>query len=365
MFPGGGRRESGLQKRERLARRDLVADGRQRLARRREQASGLRRADLRERTGPRGDHRRHAHALDEPALRDRLRLRKDFPLLLLEEADALGRLRKFRVLRRVRVGEDFDRAQFDDGVGALRRHEERELPPARLGERERGEIDAGFGRLGLRMLQRGVALAQEELHRPFAARLESAQVRDVRDEGRRRAHGGRLVLGEDFVAVGPNGDLRRLLLVLVAAGWVVVGIRFAASGQQGRGQHGGQHHSGPRESGFHSSTKSESTLSGNYRQRIMAGHTMSVGAPESARDDGRKSGQRRSARAGGRRKVSRWRRWISVHRQFNRAGEHRRQQRLLPHDEGRREEECLALGEKLGFVVRRVVMVVRVAILMV
>ena len=97
----------------------------------------------------------------------------------------------------------------------------------------------------------------------------------------------------------------------------------------------------------------------------MAGHTMSVGAPESARDDGRKSGQRRSAGAGGRRKVSRWRRWISVHRQFNRDGEHWRQQRLLPHDEGRREEECLALGEELGFVVACEMVLVRVAILMV
>ena len=285
-FRRRGRGERGLQHRERLTGNHLVTDDGQRFARRGEQATGLRRADLRERAGPGRDGRRHAHALDEPARRDRLNLRENFPLLLLEEAYALGRLRQLRVLRGVRVGEDFDRAQLDGGVRPVRRHEESDLPLARLGERERGQVNPRLRRRGLRMLDRGVALPQDELHQSLAARLQREQVGDVGDEGRRLAGGGRLVLGEDLVAVGPDGDLRRLFLMRVVGVRVVVGIGLAAAGQHGQRHYGGQPEGGPRESGLHSFAKSKFALSGNVRQMAVSGHTTPAGAPGLARNKG-------------------------------------------------------------------------------
>lgn len=78
----------------------------------------------------------------------------------------------------------------------------------------------------------------------------------MRDEGHGLARDGRFVLGEDLVAVGPDGNLSGLLLVLMAAlGFVGVAVVIVAlaAGEQNSGQQGGQPHGGTRKSRFHKS----------------------------------------------------------------------------------------------------------------
>jgi hypothetical protein len=84
-------------------------------------------------TGPGRDHRRHAHALDEAALCHRLGLRQNLPLLLLEEADAFGRLLFLAVVGVVLGFENLDRRQRDSFLAVVGRNADADVPVAALG----------------------------------------------------------------------------------------------------------------------------------------------------------------------------------------------------------------------------------------
>ena len=76
----------------------------------------------------------------------------------------------------------------------------------------------------------------------------------------------------------------------------------------------------------------------------------------------RKSGQRRSARAGGRRRISGRRGSTGAREDLLDYDNCRCQHRFRPRDKRRGEEDRLTLGEKIGFVVGRVVVMVRIGV---
>jgi hypothetical protein len=142
------------------------------------------------------------------------------------------------VIRVVLVGVDLDRSESHRDVGAVRGHDEGQLPIAHLGKHERRQVDARACGGRLRVLGHEGSLAQEELHHALLARLQRDQIGHVGDERRGLANHRGLVLGEDLVAIGPNGDLRGLFLVRMPAvvAMSMIGLadgvaRLAAGGQ--------------------------------------------------------------------------------------------------------------------------------------
>src|SRR5687768_8762918 len=66
------------------------------------------------------------------------------------------------------------------------------------------------------MLECSVALAKDKLHHSFCPGFQRLQICDMRDKTHRLVYHGSRMFRKDLVTISPNGDLRRLLLVLMA-----------------------------------------------------------------------------------------------------------------------------------------------------